>query len=84
MKSPSLSPSLSLSSLRLALALVLLVPAFGSCRTVEFYELEGMSDPIMTIEAPGTELHFHQKVYYSMEGSAGGLGSSAGGGCGCY
>ena len=45
---------------------------------------EAFADPVMEFETDGTEVHFHQKVYYSMEGSAGGIGSSAGGGCGCY
>jgi len=29
------------------------------------------------------EVNFYQKSYYSREGSAGGIGAIAGGGCGC-
>jgi hypothetical protein len=54
------------------------------CQTVEFWELEALADPVMTMEATACEVHFHQKVFYSMEGSAGGIGEGAGGGCGCY
>jgi hypothetical protein len=38
----------------------------------------------MAFDTDPSEMHFQQKVFYSMEGSAGGFGSSAGGGCGCY
>lgn len=62
---------------------LLLVLASG-CETVEFWELQALADPVMTMESPAAEIHFHQKVFYSMEGSAGGIGEGAGGGCGCY
>jgi len=55
-----------------------------ACNTVEFYEKAAFQDPVMDLGGSGTESHFHQKVFYSMEGSAGGIGSTAGGGCGCY
>ncbi len=63
---------------------LLALPLFSSCRTVEFYEMEAFTDSVMNDSEDATELHFHQKIFYSMEGSAGGIGSSAGGGCGCY
>ena len=34
-------------------------------------------------ESPA-QLHWQQKVQFSDEGAAGGIGTSAGGGCGCY
>jgi len=67
---------------RLLLAAVLAI--LVGCNTVEFYELERLQDPIMAFEDAPMEAHFHQKVFYSMEGSAGGIGTTAGGGCGCY
>ena len=69
---------------RLLLAVAVLSPALVSCRSVEFYERERLGDAVMSLEENAAETHFHQKVFYSMEGSAGGIGTSAGGGCGCY
>ena len=43
-----------------------------------------MTDSVMTFDDGPSITHLRQKVIYSMEGSAGGIGSSAGGGCGCY
>lgn len=56
----------------------------SGCPTVEFYERRHLSDEVMSLEEDPGETHFYQKVYYSREGSAGGIGTSAGGGCGCY
>ena len=58
--------------------------AASGCQTVEYYEKQSLTDPAMVFETDPTEVHFQQKVFYSMEGSAGGIGVSAGGGCGCY
>ena len=58
--------------------------ASTACNTVPFYEKAAFSDPVMTFEEDVTETHFRQKVIYSREGATGGIGSSAGGGCGCY
>ncbi len=69
---------------RFFLASLLLASLSTSCRTVEFYEKEAFSDSVMEMGASSTLVHFHQKVLYSMEGSAGGVGTTAGGGCGCY
>ncbi len=69
------------TSLRLALLCSAL--ALVGCNTVEFYELERFTDRVMAFDEGSAEPHFHQKVHYSMEGSAGGIGTSAGGGCGC-
>lgn len=69
----------------LALAFLALPLLFTSgCNTVEFYEMERLGDSVMQLDDGAMEAHFHQKVFYSMEGSAGGIGTSAGGGCGCY
>lgn len=64
-------------------ALFLLLGA-SSCRSVEFYEKAAFSDPVMALGGTRAEAHFYQKCFYSMEGSAGGIGTTAGGGCGCY
>jgi hypothetical protein len=65
-------------------ALLAILPASVSCRSVDFYERERLGDSVMSLDENPAETHFHQKVFYSMEGSAGGIGTSAGGGCGCY
>ena len=57
---------------------------FSGCGSVRFFEKEKLADPIMTFDDDSTEAHSYQKVYYSMEGSAGGIGTTAAGGCGCY
>jgi hypothetical protein len=67
-----------------ALLLLLLPILAASCRSVEFYEKQAFSDPAMAFDESAAETHFYQKTYYSMEGSAGGIGTTAGGGCGCY
>jgi hypothetical protein len=58
--------------------------AFTGCNTVEFYEKGALSDPTMSFSEGPTMLHFQHKTLQSVEGAAGGLGGSAGGGCGCY
>jgi len=55
-----------------------------SCKTVEFYQKQRLVDPAMKFEDDPTETHFVQKTTYSREGSVGGIGTGAGGGCGCY
>ena len=54
-----------------------------SCDSVKFYEKERLADPIMVFGAPPSEAHFFAKNTYSREGSVGGIGTTAGGGCGC-
>jgi hypothetical protein len=58
--------------------------AASSCRSVEYYEKEALSDPVMDLAGQPGETHFYQKVFFSIEGAAGGIGRGAGGGCGCY
>lgn len=67
----------------LATGLLLLIGS-TSCQSVEFYDKAALSDPVMQMHVCRAEAHFYQKVFYSMEGSAGGIGTTAGGGCGCY
>ena len=66
-----------------ALLFLCLLGAFG-CQGVEHHQKGRFANSIMIFDPDGSETHFHQKTYYSREGSAGGIGSSAGGGCGCY
>ena len=54
------------------------------CSPVAFYEKGQLQDPIMALSPDPTESHAFQKIYYSREGSVGGIGVGAGGGCGCY
>ncbi|HPF13517.1 MAG TPA: DUF4266 domain-containing protein [Planctomycetota bacterium] len=56
----------------------------ASCNTVEFYQKGRLGTPVMDLSQDPTLTHFEQKVFYSIEGAAGGIGASAGGGCGCY
>jgi len=56
----------------------------SGCQSVEFHEKGRLLDPVMAFNEWPTETHFYQKTYYSREGSVGGIGTSAGGGCGCY
>lgn len=55
-----------------------------ACQTVEFYEKGKINDPAMKFEDSATEIHLNQKTAYSREGTVGGIGTGAGGGCGCY
>lgn len=64
--------------------LVLAVLLAAGCGGVAFYEKRALADPVMDLDDGAAEAHFYRKVYYSREGSAGGIGTGAGGGCGCY
>jgi hypothetical protein len=67
------------------LLLVAVAGALGSaCNTVEFYEMAAFTYPVMEWRQDRANTHLKQKCVYSTEGSAGGIGSSSGGGCGCY
>jgi len=72
-----------LSTLPRLLGLAVLC-AVGSCNTVEFFEKGALSSPVMDLGQDPCRSAWHQKVTYATEGAAGGLGTSAGGGCGCY
>jgi len=56
----------------------------SACNTVDYYEKGALADPAMQFSESPAQLHWQQKVQYSDEGAAGGIGTSAGGGCGCY
>ncbi|MFT4538509.1 MAG: hypothetical protein ACI841_003654 [Planctomycetota bacterium] len=56
----------------------------AGCAPVRFYEKEAISYRVMDLSDRPAHTHFQQKVFYSIEGAAGGIGSGAGGGCGCY
>ena len=75
--------TLRVRSLRFGFLLALCAAA-GACRTVEFYDMQRYSDPVMNMADGEAQTHFQRKIFYSMEGAAGGLGGGAGGGCGCY
>lgn len=66
------------------LAAPVIASSLAGCQRVAFYERQHLQDRIMTFTESPSEVHFYQKSYYSREGSVGGIGSSAGGGCGCY
>lgn len=69
---------------RAALLFATLALGLGACNTVEFHERRLLADRAMADTEDEGELHFLQKVRYSDEGAAGGIGTGAGGGCGCY
>lgn len=66
------------------LVIVLLGFGIGGCRGPAFYEKEALANPVMLAEPDRGETHLRQKVHYSREAGIGGIGESAGGGCGCY
>lgn len=70
---------------RLAFGLVLsAAAALSGCNSTKYYERKHHNNPVMSLAEESTEVHFWQKCFYSREGSVGGIGTSAGGGCGCY
>lgn len=56
----------------------------SGCASLAYYEKGRLLGDAMAFEADPTEANIYQKTYYSREGSTGGIGSVAGGGCGCY
>lgn len=64
--------------------LLLAALATIGCSPVAFYEKGRLQDPLMVLADDPTEVHATQKILYSREGSVGGIGTGAGGGCGCY
>ncbi len=76
------SPRLHASPLR---SLCLLAIFLGGCRSeVAFYEKAAFADPVMDMSEEPLETHWFAKLYFSLEGSIGGIGTGGGGGCGCY
>lgn len=70
--------------LYLTLSLLACASALCGCSTVEFYEREKLQTSLMQMDEEPAGVHWNQKVRYSREGSTGGIGATAGGGCGCY
>lgn len=68
-------------SILLALAACL---SLGGCKAVDFTERRHLGSPLMEFDDGAGETHLQQKTAYSREGSVGGIGNRAGGGCGCY
>ncbi|MFT4516097.1 MAG: hypothetical protein ACI89X_000365 [Planctomycetota bacterium] len=54
-----------------------------SCQPVAFYEKQYMASALMQFDTDPSLDNFMQKVIYSREATTGGIGSKAGGGCGC-
>lgn len=56
-----------------------------SCLTpVPFHQRRALSNSTMTNWGDPLETHWMSKVVHSMEGGVGDVGTSGGGGCGCY
>jgi len=72
------------SLFRILLGVPLLLSLGACASTVPFYEKSAFSDPVMDMADQPLETHWYAKVYFSVEGSIGGIGTSGGGGCGCY
>lgn len=70
---------------RATIAMLIAAMALASgCETVEYYQKRRLVDAIMVFDPHPEYVHLMQKSYYAREGSVGGIGSGAGGGCGCY
>lgn len=65
-------------------AVLIIAIVAGGCETVEYYQKRRLVDAIMVFDPLPEHVHLMQKSYYAREGSVGGIGSGAGGGCGCY
>ena len=73
------------SRLRVLLALAAAAFPVASCQSgVAFYEKAAFADPVMDMSEEPMETHWYAKLYFSLEGSIGGIGTTGGGGCGCY
>jgi hypothetical protein len=64
--------------------LAILMAAASGCRGPAYYEKKAFVNPVMRTEPDRGETHLRQKVHYSREAAIGGIGETAGGGCGCY
>ena len=67
----------------LALGLALVCAMLASCQPVAFYEKQHLANALMQFDSNPSLDNFMQKVIYSREATTGGIGSKAGGGCGC-
>jgi hypothetical protein len=68
--------------MRLVLALAAAL-AGSSCRVVAPHQREHLAHPTMKAEPDPLEAKRRRKLHTAREGSAGGDGEPAGGGCGC-
>jgi len=66
------------------LCIAMLGFSVSGCRGPAFYEKQSFVNPVMQAEDDRGETHLRQKVHYSREAGTGGIGDTAGGGCGCY
>ncbi len=67
------------------MAAMCIASALGACRSpVAFYQKAAFADPVMDMADDPLQTHWYAKLYFSLEGSIGGIGTSGGGGCGCY
>ncbi|MCA8974731.1 MAG: DUF4266 domain-containing protein [Planctomycetes bacterium] len=72
------------SPLRLSPGCLLLASlSLTSCESVPFYDKGMLASALMSFDESSPDDHAQQKVFYSREASTGGIGSKAGGGCGC-
>lgn len=67
-----------------AAAALLLCMSLESCDSVKFYQKEKLGRAEMSFAESPTQSTFRAKTIYSREGSVGGIGETAGGGCGCH
>ena len=82
---PSASRGLRPSRLRGFVAVAAAVVPLGACQSgVAFYEKAAFAEPVMDMSEQPMETHWYAKLYFSLEGSIGGIGTTGGGGCGCY
>ena len=76
---------ISLLGPRSLLTVPVIAVALCACRSdLQFYEKAAFADPVMDMAEQPLETHWYAKLYFSLEGSIGGIGTSGGGGCGCY
>lgn len=67
----------------LAVSVLFCAGGLASCQKVEFFEKQYLANALMQFDADPTLDNLNQKVLYSREATTGGIGSGAGGGCGC-
>jgi len=68
--------------LTLILAILLLIILLSSCTTVQPWQREILSEPVMKLDENPIDKAHHEHYKTFHEGSIGGTGSQ-GGGCGC-
>lgn len=72
------------SSAIIGAALLVVAAASSACVVVPQQRARAhLADPVMAFDEDSLEARSRQKFHSTREGSAGGNGESAGGGCGC-